>query len=69
MQYRTRANDVLDRICFLHYGISGVVQKVLEANPHLSDYGPVLPSGILINLPDIDVKAEKAAKQTINLWD
>ena len=69
MQYRTKNNDILDRICFLHYGISGVVQKVLESNPHLADYGPVLPSGLLITLPDIDVKADKSAKKTVSLWD
>lgn len=64
--YRTREEDMLDDICWRHYGREGAVKEVLEANVGLADYGPVLPSGVRIVLPDI---AEAAAEQAVSLWD
>lgn len=66
--YQTRKNDVLDRICFKHYGhTKGTVEAVLEANPGLADKGAVLPSGILITLPMLPEAESK--KPSIRLWD
>jgi phage tail protein X len=67
MQYRTKTGDMLDAICHKIYaGQVGATELVLEANAGLADYGPVLPSGLVIELPDLPA-AEQA--QTIRLWD
>ena len=67
MQYRTKEGDMLDWICWKHYGQeAGTVELVLTANPGLAANGPKLPGGILINLPDISVVQ---ADDPIRLWD
>lgn len=54
IEYYTRGNEILDYICWKHYGYSrGAVEVVLEANPGLAAYGSFLPSGIKIKLPKI----------------
>lgn len=66
-RYRTKDGDMLDRLCWKHYGRSrGVVEAVLEANPGLAGIGPVLPAGIEIALPDLPAPTKAAA---IRLWD
>lgn len=58
-------NDTIDAICWRYYGrSSGVVEKVLEANPEL---GVILDIGTPVILPDIDTPQQ--TKQTIQLWD
>lgn len=65
--YRTRRGDMLDQICWRHYGQqSGAVERVLEANPGLADRGPVLPEGLEVTLPDA---APAPARTPIRLWD
>jgi phage tail protein X len=65
--YRTQDNDMLDDVCYRHYGRStGVVELVLQANPHLADLGSVLPIGVLITLPVIQPQAKAAP---VRLWD
>lgn len=60
-------HDTVDAICWRKYGrSSGVVEKVLEANPELSQL-IFIPIGIDIILPDLDTPQH--AKQTIQLWD
>jgi len=67
VRYRTKTGDMLDAICHQYYaGQVGVTEWVLEANPGLADYGPVLPSGVIIELPDL-LPAEPA--RAIRLWD
>ncbi|MFX7021229.1 tail protein X, partial [Acinetobacter baumannii] len=45
-------NDTVDAICWREYGRStGVVERVLEANPHLSEFGPFIPMGTKVHLP------------------
>lgn len=53
--YQTADGEMLDKIIWNFYGSlrPGMVEKVLVANPGLADYGPVLPSGVVINLPEI----------------
>ena len=52
--YRTRDGDMLDWICWKHYGqTEGAVEAVLDANPHLADLGPVYEAGTLITLPEL----------------
>lgn len=64
--YRTREGDVLDYICWKHYGTTSVVEKVLDANMNLAEYGTILPSGLSIELPDISLQKEVEAE---SLWD
>lgn len=69
--YETKRGDCLDLICFRHYGHTQnrVVEKVLEANRGLSLNDPMLPSGLLIVLPEISTPAKGSAKRDIvRLW-
>jgi len=39
-RYRTKEGDVLDRVCWKHYGAqAGAVEAVLEANTNLAEHG------------------------------
>ena len=68
VRYRTRDGDSLDAICWKHYDRqAGAVEAVLEANPGLSDIGPIIPTGFVIGLPDLP-EPDQAA-ETISLWD
>lgn len=54
--YRTSDGDMVDRICWGYYDNGQqalAVERVLEANPGLAAYGPVLPAGVDITLPDL----------------
>lgn len=65
--YRTRPGDMLDAICHKYYGArSGAPEEVLQANPGLCRRGPVLPEGLLIELPDL---APAQAPGQVSLWD
>lgn len=64
--YRTREGDMIDSICWRHYGRESAVTEVLKANPGLADRGAVLPSGIQITLPDLTTPV---AKESASLWD
>ena len=44
-----------------------VVEAVLEANPHLSEFGPFLPMGTKVQLPELQTQQNKT--QSIQLWD
>lgn len=66
--YVTKQNDMLDLICFRHYGgRQGVTERVLAYNFGLCTYPPVLPAGLTITLPDIPATSTPA--NTITLWD
>lgn len=66
--YKTREGDTVDYIAWRYYGATTnqVVEQVLAANRGLADYGPTLPGGVLIQLPDIT--APEQAKG-VKLWD
>lgn len=65
-QYRTKDGDVLDAICARYYpGQTGATEVVLDANPNLADQGAILPSGIVVELPEI---AQATQTNTITLW-
>lgn len=67
-QKRTQQNDTVDALCWRHYGrTAGVVEAVLDANPGLADKGPMLPSGLLVTLPELQAAAPE--RQMVNLWD
>ena len=68
IQYTTRSGDMLDAICYRVYGSSQrYTEAVRDANPQLSDYGPVLPEGLSIQLPDLTTLTRQ--QNTIRLWD
>jgi phage tail protein X len=65
--YVTKDGDVLDAICWSHYGSRvGTAEAVLKANPGLASRGAALPAGVVILLPDV---AAPAAQQAVRLWD
>ena len=64
---RTKEGDVLERVCWKHYGAqAGAVEAVLEANTNLAEHGEVLPAGLEIILPDLVLPE---TERLIRLWD
>jgi phage tail protein X len=64
----TRAGDMLDLICWRHYGSHpGTAEAVLAANYGLSEQPPVLPPGLTITLPVLP--QPRAAPPAVRLWD
>ncbi|MGI0120275.1 tail protein X [Zooshikella sp. RANM57] len=68
MNYRTKDGDVVDAICCQLYGRSDVAPDVYDLNPGLSSYGPVLPAGIMLRLPDV-TKTKKRVLSKVSLFD
>jgi phage tail protein X len=67
-QYVTQAGDRVDSIAYKAYGASaGYTEAILAANPGLADYGPLLPAGLTVTLPDLAAQAQQI--QTVKLWD
>lgn len=65
--YLTKENEMLDLICWRHYGFTdGVVELVLETNPSLAEYGSFLPAGLKIKLPVIQ---EPLKRSTLKIWE
>lgn len=66
--YVTKDGDQVDAIAAAYYGSTSnlVVEQVLEANAGLSSYGPALPAGLVITLPDIAAPAQQVG---VRLWD
>lgn len=66
--YTTRDGDTADYIAFKYYGtLAGqAVEQLLDANPTLADYGPILPGGLVVSLPDIDTTTKV---EGVSLWD
>lgn len=57
---------MIDLICKRYYGETPhSVEAVLDINRGLADYGPILPAGIVIDLPD----PEPVEAPAIRLWD
>ena len=64
--YVTKDGDVLDAICWKYYGkTSGILEKVLEANHHLSELGMIFSAGVKISLPDLTQEEET---ESVKLW-
>jgi phage tail protein X len=68
-EYVTKDGDTADLIAWNYYGTRDglVTEQLLEANHGLADYGPLLPAGITVTLPDLATPA--ATDNTIRLWD
>lgn len=67
-EYITQPNDVLDAVCYAHYGVEGCTETVLVANPSIADYGTHLPEGVVIRLPILQTAVPQVA-QVVSLWD
>lgn len=65
--YRTSDGDVLDLVCWRHYGRTDVVEAVLDTNPGLADLGPVYSAGVSVILPDL--APEPVVQDVVRLWD
>lgn len=66
--YTTREGDTVDFIAWRFYGSTAnrVTEAVLEVNRGVADYGPILPAGIELALPEIDAPAKTRG---VRLWD
>ena len=66
--YTTRDGDTVDFIAWKYYGhtTNKLTEAVLLANPGLADYGPSLPSGLEVILPDADSPGKT---EGVRLWD
>ena len=66
MKVRAHQYDTVDALCWRHYGrTQGVTEQVLKANPGLAEYGPFLPHGLQVELPDIPTTT---TVQTVQRW-
>lgn len=62
----TQQNDVVDALCFQHYGyVVGAMESVLEANPWLAEYTGTLPAGLKIALPELQTSPQK---DIVRIW-
>ena len=62
--YITKEGDVLDWIVWKHYGTISVLEKVMQANPNITD--EFLRAGIEIKLPYIETIQKNEGG--IRLW-
>ena len=63
-KYITNGGEMLDEICFAHYGNDNQSDSVLRANPGLEKQPFILLAGVEINLPG-EVAKKKVA---VTLW-
>ncbi|WP_245556390.1 tail protein X [Algicola sagamiensis] len=67
MHYTTKAGERLDTICFEVYGSSHkTVEQVLAVNAGLAQYGPILPAGVTLELPELSKPHQ--VENLISLW-
>lgn len=52
MIYQTKDGDTVDRICWHFYQSTAMAVKVYNENRHLTEYGPKLPAGLNLVLPE-----------------
>jgi phage tail protein X len=68
MIVRAMQGDTVDAICWRHYGrTAGLTEQVLALNPGLAEFGPTLPDGVAITLPDQPATPDQPAR--LQLWD
>lgn len=66
--YRSKAGDTADLIAWRVYERQDarLVELLIDANPGLCEHGPILPAGVLVNVPDAEEPA--AASTGVRLW-
>ncbi|KVP62193.1 tail protein X [Burkholderia ubonensis] len=70
MMVRALQGETIDALCWRVLGRTrGVVEAVLDLNRDLVQYGPVLPHGLLVELPDEVPQAAQSGAERLQLWD
>lgn len=65
-QVSSRQSDTVDLICLRYFGFTGgITEQVMNMNPQLTAYDVILPSGVMIKLPD---SPKRTQKKIIQLW-
>ncbi|WP_265032656.1 tail protein X [Wolbachia endosymbiont (group A) of Sicus ferrugineus] len=65
--YLTKEGEMLDLICWKHYGFTdGVVELALAENLGLAEYGSFLPVGLKIKLSAIQKTVQKSK---LKVWE
>ena len=63
----TRQGDTVDLIALEVYGrTEAATEALLDANPVLAGLPPLLPAGVVVELPTL---ASAPVKTTVRLWD
>lgn len=70
MKVRSRDRDTVQRIAWvkLNRDDDEIEQQIYDLNPHLHDYGRVLPVGVIIELPDISDSTTTEADEQVTVW-
>ena len=65
---KTRAGDTVGVLLYKHLDRDDDVaeQAIFDANPELASYGPILPAGVDVIIPDI---AQPQAQKVQRSWD
>lgn len=65
---RSRDGDTVSQVLWLVSGRNDdeAEEALYEVNPGLEQYGPVLPEGVEIKIPEFP---EKAPERVVNIWD
>lgn len=67
--YVTVEGDMVDLIAWHQTGTTEkTTEALLEVNPQIAKRGPVLPAGLILILPEIEV-APPVARSSLKLWD
>lgn len=68
--YKTQAGDVLDGVIYRIFGYcnDAALTTVYGMNYGLADYGPILPRGVLVALPD-SLDTQTPNDTAVKLWD
>lgn len=66
---RSKAGDTVNAILYRETSRfdDDAEAALWEINPGLAAYGPVLPAGVVVAIPDLTESV--SADQVINLWD
>lgn len=68
MKVRAQQHDTVDALCWRHLRQTrDVVEQTFALNPGLADHGPILPHGLVVELPQ--AAAAPAPTPTVKLWD
>lgn len=68
--YRTNEGDTVDYIAYKYYGNTNnrIVEKILDANSLLAEQGPILPAGLILELPE-QTQTPVLSNRKVKLWD
>jgi len=70
MRVTAQQNDTIDLLVFRYLGsTAGYVEQTLELNPGIAGFGPVLPMGTVVTLPDPQPGRTAATQEIVQLWE